>query len=308
MSSVSVIILTYNEAMHLERAIHSVKSFASQIIVVDSFSKDGTVAIAERSGALVLQNSFVNQSVQFNWALDNAPITGDWILRLDADEIIESDLADTISTQLPTLQSDVVGINLKRKHIFMNRWVRHGGRYPLLMLRLWRHGHGRVEDRWMDEHVVVAGGRTVTLEGGFSDHNLHDLTFFTDKHNRYATREALEVLNQRYGLFTQDDGLTITSASAQAALKRFIKENVYNRIPFTLSALLYFLWRYIFQLGFLDGRAGLVYHFLQGYWYRFLVGAKVMEFECALSSASSNYERLKLLEKITGLSLTNANN
>lgn len=303
MSSVSVVILTYNEALHLERAIRSVQSFASQIIVVDSFSKDDTTAIAERCGAIVLQNPFVNQSVQFNWALDNAPITGDWILRLDADEIIEPDLANTISTQLPALPTDVVGVNLKRKHIFMGRWVRFGGRYPLLMLRLWRRDHGRVEDRWMDEHVVICGGRTVIFEGGFTDYNLNDLTYFTEKHNKYATREAIEVLNQRYGFFAKDEGLTSNSASGQAAIKRFIKEKVYNQIPFTLSALLYFLWRYIFQLGFLDGRSGLIYHFLQGYWYRFLVGAKVMEFEQALSIANSNAERLQLLERMTGLRL-----
>ncbi|SDR82178.1 glycosyltransferase family 2 protein [Pseudomonas oryzae] len=305
MSSVTVIILTYNEAMHLERAIRSVQLLASQIIIVDSFSKDDTVAIAERCGALVLQNPFVNQSAQFNWALENAPITGDWILRLDADEIIEPDLAVTISTQLPALPTDVVGVNLNRKHIFMDRWVRHGGRYPLLMLRLWRRGHGRVEDRWMDEHVVVKGGRTVILKGGFADHNLNDITYFTDKHNKYATREAIEVLNQRYGLFAKEKGLTTASASGQAALKRFIKEKIYNRIPFTLSALLYFLWRYIFQLGFLDGRSGLVYHFLQGYWYRFLVGAKIMEFEHALKGATSNTERVQILERLTGLKLTN---
>ncbi|WP_287924425.1 glycosyltransferase family 2 protein [Diaphorobacter sp.] len=300
MSSVTVVILTYNEALHLERAILSVQPFASQIIVVDSFSKDDTTAIAERCGAIVLQNPFVNQSVQFNWALDNAPITGDWILRLDADEIIEPDLAGNIRAQLPALASDVVGVNFKRKHVFMNRWVRFGGRYPLLMLRLWRRGHGRVEDRWMDEHVVVSGGCTVTFEGGFADHNLNDLSYFTDKHNKYATREAIEVLNHRYGLFTKDQGLTAASASGQAALKRFIKEKVYNRIPFTLSALLYFLWRYVFQLGFLDGRSGLVYHFLQGYWYRFLVGAKVMELETAVAHLHSKQEIIEELSRLTG--------
>lgn len=80
------------------------------------------------------------------------------MLRLDADEIIEPDLAREIGEKLPRLPAEVVGVNLKRKHIFMDRWVRHGGRYPLVMLRLWRHGKGRVEDRWMDEHVVVWAG------------------------------------------------------------------------------------------------------------------------------------------------------
>lgn len=304
MADLSVVLLTYNEEIHLARAINSVSSIASQIIVIDSFSTDRTVEIAQELGAVVLQNKFVNQAKQFQWALENTEISSAWIMRLDADEIIEPDLVDEINRKLPALSSKVVGINLKRKHIFMDRWVRHGGRYPLMMLRIWRKGHGRVEDRWMDEHVLVWGGETVTFDGGFSDHNLHDLGFFTDKHNKYATREAIEVINQRLNLFGRDKALTAGGASAQASIKRFIKERIYNRIPFTVSALAYFLWRYIFQLGFLDGRSGLVYHFLQGYWYRFLVGAKIMELERAIAHLTDKQDIAAELSRLTGHKLT----
>jgi len=297
---ITAIILTYNEAIHLERAIRSIQAFTDQIIVVDSGSKDGTTEIAQRLGAEVHTHAFVNQARQFQWALDTLDIRGEWVLRLDADEIIEPDLAQEIGEKLPQLPADVVGVNLKRKHIFMDRWVRHGGRYPLVMLRLWRHGKGRVEDRWMDEHVVVWGGRTVTFDGGFADHNLNDLSYFTDKHNKYATREAIEVLNQRLGLFARDEALNARSASFQASFKRWVKERLYNRIPFTLSATLYFLWRYIAQLGFLDGRSGLVYHFLQGFWYRFLVGAKVMELERAVAHLSDKAAICAELSRLTG--------
>lgn len=298
--SITVVVLTYNEELHLERALRSVASFADDVLVVDSHSTDRTVEIAQAAGARVLQRKFDNQARQFNWALDNGEIASDWIMRLDADEIIEPDLAATISATLPTLPGDVVGINLKRKHIFLDRWIRHGGRYPLLMLRLWRRGHGRVEDRWMDEHVVVSGGRTIVLDGGFADHNRHDIGYFTAKHNAYATREAIEVLNRRYGLFTTDGSLTGESASRQAAFKRFVKERIYNAIPFPLSSLGYFLYRYFIQLGFLDGMPGLIYHFLQGFWYRFLVGAKVYEFDLVLRGCSSAGERLERLEQLTG--------
>ena len=298
--SITAIILTYNEARHIERAICSIEGIVDQVCVVDSDSTDDTRDIARGLGAEVHTHAFVNQARQFQWALDTLDIRGDWVLRLDADEIIEPDLAREITEQLPQLPADVVGVNLKRKHIFMDRWVRHGGRYPLVMLRLWRHGHGRVEDRWMDEHVVVWGGRTVTFNGGFADHNLHDLSYFTDKHNKYATREAIEVLNQRLNLFARDGALNAHSASPQAALKRWVKERVYNRIPFTVSATLYFLWRYIFQLGFLDGRSGLVYHFLQGYWYRFLVGAKAMELERAVAHLSDKAAICAELSRLTG--------
>lgn len=296
----TVVILTHNERLHIARALDSVKDIASQLVVVDSGSSDDTVSIAEARGARVLRNPFVNHARQFQWALENAGITGEWVMRLDADEIVEPDLASEIARALPTLPPDVAGVVLKRKHIFMGRWVRHGGRYPLLMLRIFRRGKGHVEDRWMDEHIVVREGRTVVFEGGFADHNLNDLTYFVDKHNRYATREALEVLNQRLALFPRDESLNAGNASLQASFKRRAKEKVYNRIPFTVSSTLYFLWRYVFQLGFLDGRSGLVYHFLQGWWYRFLVGAKVMELEQAIAHLSDKHDIALELQRLTG--------
>lgn len=297
-------ILTHNESMHIQRSIESVKSIASEIFVIDSGSKDQTVKIAEENGAIVLHHPFVNYAKQFQWALDNAPITAKWTMRLDADEIIETDLQKEIQEKLHNLPSSVVGINLKRKHIFMDRWVKHGGRYPLVLLRIWRTGHGRIEDRWMDEHMVISGGETVTFNGGFADHNLNDLTFFTDKHNKYATREAIDVLNQKLNLFPRDEALNTESASFQASVKRIVKEKVYNKIPFTLAALSYFLYRYIFQLGFLDGRSGLIYHFLQGYWYRFLVGAKIMELEQAIHGMTDKQKILEEISRLTGYKLT----
>lgn len=296
----TVVILTKNESLHISRALENIKNIANKVIVVDSFSSDTTVEIAKSHGATVLQNKFINYSNQFQWALDNAKISSKWIMRLDADEIIENDLLIELESKIPYMSEDIAGINIKRKHIFMDRWVRHGGRYPLVLLRIWRNGQGRIEDRWMDEHMVVWGGRTITLNGGFADHNLNDITFFTTKHNAYATREAIDVLIQRHKLAHRDEVLNTKSASAQAAIKRVLKESLYNRLPFTVSAFLYFLWRYIFQLGFLDGRSGLVYHFLQGYWYRFLVGAKLMELERAIHGLENREAIKEKLRALTG--------
>lgn len=307
MADLAVIILTGNEERHIERAIASIRGIAAQIFVVDSLSTDNTVAIAAKGGATVLSNPFVSPSRQFQWAMVHTPITAGWVMRLDADEIIEPDLAREIERQLPLLGPDVNGVNLKRKHIFMDRWVRHGGRYPLVLLRIWRRGSARVEDRWMDEHMIVESGRIVTLEGGFCDHNLNDLSFFTNKHNQYATREAIEVINRRLRLFPTGSEVSVRNSSAHTALKRIIMLNVYNRIPFTMSATLYFLWRYFFRLGFLDGRSGLTYHFLQGYWYRFLVGAKVMELERAIEKCTGKDEIIGELSRLTNLNLVNHN-
>jgi glycosyltransferase involved in cell wall biosynthesis len=306
MKQVTVVILTHNEERHIARAMKSVASFAKTIFVVDSFSVDRTVEIARANGAIVLQNTFINYAKQFQWALDHVPIESTWVMRLDADEVVEPDLAAEIGEKLPLLTDDVVGINLKRKHIFLGRWVRHGGRYPLILLRIWRHGYGRIENRWMDEHMIVWGGRIVTLDGAFADHNLNDLSFFTEKHNKYATREAIDILNQRMKLFPREERLSTDGTSWQAFVKRTVKEHLYNHLPFTLSATFYFVWRYVFQLGFLDGRAGLVYHFLQGYWYRFLVGAKLMELERSVEHIDEKQEILRVLEKLTGFRVTEA--
>ena len=304
MADVAVIILAYNEERHIARALASVAPFVREVVVVDSFSTDRTVAIARQAGAVVLSHPFVNYARQFQWALDHAPVTAHWILRLDADEIVEPELAREIEARLAALPDDVVGINLKRKHVFLGRWIRFGGRYPLLLLRLWRRGHGRIEDRWMDEHIVVSGGRTIAFEGAFVDHNLNDLGFFTQKHNAYATREAIDVLNQKFRFAPRDEDLSRGNSSLQASMKRRIKEGLYNRTPFAIASLLYFLYRYVLRLGFLDGFEGLCYHVLQGFWYRFLVGAKVVELERAIRGLASP-EAIRLeLERRTGLPIS----
>ena len=251
-----VVILTRNEEVHIARALRSASSLATQIFVVDSGSTDRTVEIAERLGAHIARHAFVNQAQQFQWALDSLPIDAEWVMRLDADEVLTPELADEIRRELPLLDADVAGVNLNRRHVFLGRWIRHGGRYPVTLLRIWRKGAARIERRWMDEHMVLLRGRAVTLRHDFSDHNLHDLKAFTDKHNAYATREAIDVLMKRYDLGGDDQALTRGATSLQAAAKRWLKERVYNRLPFWLGPLAYFLYRYVFRLGVLDGRRG----------------------------------------------------
>ena len=300
---ITVIILTFNEEIHIERCIRSVQSLARNIFVVDSFSTDRTVEIAESLGAKAVQHEFINHAQQFQWALDHLPIGTEWIMRLDADEYLTQELVQEIQNRLPRLSDDTAGINLKRKHIFWDHWIRHGTRYPLVLLRIWRTGKGRIEQRWMDEHIVVAEGTIETFQQDFCDHNLNDISWWTDKHNRYATREAIDILNRKYHLFAIDDAMNREPGISQAALKRWIKEHCYNRLPAFSGPLFYFLYRYFICLGFLDGKSGLVYHFLQGFWYRFLVEAKVMELNSELRKMDVRELKLEKLEKLTGYSL-----
>jgi glycosyltransferase involved in cell wall biosynthesis len=300
MPSVAVVILTQDEALHVGRAIDSVSGFAAQIFIVDSGSTDRTVEIAQAKGATVVYNSWTSHARQFQWALDNLQITADWILRLDADEIIEADLGETLLERLGALPNVITGVNLKRKHIFLGRWIKHGGRYPVTLLRIWRRGVARIEDRWMDEHAILKHGEAETFEGGFADANLKDITFFVAKHNSYATLEAVEVLTQRLGLFTQKT--ETKHASVQAASKRAIKEHFYSRLPFGFGPVGYFLYRYFIQLGFLDGVEGAIYHGLQGLWYRYLVDVKILELSRAIDGLLPA-EALRELARLTKLKL-----
>lgn len=276
---VTVMILSFNEERHIARAIESVRAFAGQVVVIDSFSTDRTVEIARSLGATVLQNRWENNYArQFNWGLDNAPITGDWVMRLDADEYVMPELAGEIRERLVGLPSDVTGVYVRRRIFFLGRWMRRGATYPMWVLRLWRKGQGRCENRWMDEHIQLQQGGSVRFEHDIVDDNLNDLTWWTSKHNHYAVREAADLLNMKYR-FMAVDGHERLQAGEQSAVKRWLKERVYTRIPLFVRPFLYFLYRYFLRLGFLDGREGLVWNVLQGFWYRFLVDAKVYEAE-----------------------------
>ena len=301
MLDISVIILTYNEEKHIERCIKSIKKYSDNIYIIDSYSTDNTIAISKSFNSTILQNKFINQSKQFAWALDNIDFKTEWILRIDAAEYLEENLIIEIKNKLPNINKDIVGINLKRKHMFMDKWIKFGGRYPLILLRLWRNGHGYIEDRWMDEHIMVEGGKTITLKNSFCDHNLNNLSFFINKHDWYAGREVVDILSDKLKIKDEKKKLSTKNTSFNVSLKRFFKESFYNKLPIGLGPLLYFLYRYIFLLGFLDGKAGLIYHFLQGFWYRFLVESKLVEYKKVIKGLDNNDEIIKKLSELPSI-------
>jgi glycosyltransferase involved in cell wall biosynthesis len=273
-TEIHAIVLTLNEEVHLARCLASIRSHCATITIVDCGSTDRTVAIAGDFGAEVLTKPWINHAEQMNFAIDQLAGRGGWLLRIDADEVLGASLS-TPADAISAAGSDVDGLLVQRRIVFMGRRIRHGGIEPSWQLRLWRNGRGRCEERWMDEHVKVAGA-TARSALVLTDHNVNSLTWWTDKHNGYASREAVDVLNRRFGLLTADTSATQTM-SAQAWARRFGKEQVYLKLPAGLRAICYFLYRYVVRLGFLDGRAGLYFHLLQGLWYRTLVDAKVDE-------------------------------
>ncbi len=268
MTQITVIILTKDEAIHIARAIASVQGFANRVLVVDSGSRDDTVQLARAAGAEVLQHAWTTHAAQFNWALDQISGQPGWVLRLDADEMVTPALTAEISRGLP----DMAGLRLRRQIHFQGQPVRYGGVQALPVLRLFRNGAGRCENRCMDEHIVV-DGPVADLREAIIDDNRKPLDWWVAKHNSYASREVIDILNQRHGIGLVDAG------PQQGGLKRWIKLRFYNRLPGGLRPGLYFLYRYVLRLGCLDGRQARQFHVLQGFWYRYLVDAKLAEVE-----------------------------
>lgn len=275
--SISVVILTYNEELHIERCIKSVLLFAREVFVIDSYSNDRTLEIATSLGAKVLQNPWVNYATQFNWGLDNAHISSTWVMRLDADEYVTDELQHEICNNLAALNNSISGIYVKRRVFFMGRWIKRGGYYPTWLLRFWRNGHGYLEQRWMDEHIKLTSGEVLYFHNDIIDDNLNNLSWWTAKHNSYATREAIDVLNIRYNFLNYDE-IPARLMGSQEQRRRWLKLR-YASLPLFVRPVIYFVFRYFLKLGFIDGKEGLIWHFLQGFWYRFLVDAKVFTIE-----------------------------
>ncbi len=277
----SVIILTYNEEIHIRRCLDNINSIAKEIFVIDSYSTDRTLDIAkEYEKVKILQHQWPgNQATQFNWALTHLSINTQWVLRLDADEYLLPKLIEELREKLPSLPMDVNGIIFNRRHIFMDKWMKRGI-YPVKLLRVFRYGKGMCEQRLMDEHIQLTEGRTVEFEHDFCDHNLNNLSWFCHKHVNYAIREAVDLLDIELDLTGAAESDENKQISAQAQEKR-MKKHQYAKQPLFWRAFAYFCYRYFVKGACLDGKEGFLWTFLQGWWYRTLVDAKVFEIKRA---------------------------
>ena len=277
MLDLSVIILTYNEELHIRRCIENVLPIAKDIFIIDSFSTDRTLEVAkEYANVHVLQNKWPgNQAAQFNWALNQVSIHTQWVLRLDADEYLLPELVQELQDKLPFLPEDVSGIIFNRRHIFMDKWMKRGI-YPIKLLRVFRYGKGMCEQRLMDEHIQLTEGHAIEFEHDFCDHNLNNLSWFCHKHVNYAIREAIDLLDIELDLTGAAETDGNKEISPQALAKR-MKKHKYAKQPLFWRSFAYFCYRYFLKGACLDGKVGFIWTFLQGWWYRTLVDAKVYE-------------------------------
>jgi glycosyltransferase involved in cell wall biosynthesis len=285
-SPLSIILLTYNEEANIRRCLESIKDLTDDIVIVDSFSTDRTLKICEEYGCRIVQNPFVNHAVQFNWALDNVPLERPWILRLDCDEILPLKLKQELTGLTATCSSDITGIYLNRRMYFMNRWLKHGGMYPHYILRVFRNGAGRYEEK-TEEHLVLKFGKAIYANQDFlEDNRQNTLKYWLKKHDDLSDGEIRDTLLETRD---PDHDLKPRLFGTKVERTRWLKTHLYARSPLFVRGSLYFLYRYVIRLGFLDGIPGLIFHILQGFWYRFYIDARIYETQSQWQSTARDY-------------------
>ena len=271
-SDLTAIILTKTEQANIKRCMLSLGDLPKRIIVVDSGSTDDTVNIAKNLGAEIYMHPFKHYADQFNWALDNTDIKTTWVYRIDADEALTPELKTEVERRcLRHANDNVNGFLMKHKLFFLGKYLKHGGAYPFIKMTVFKPRYARFENRAMGEHVVLKEGRSILLENDCLHYDCKNLTAFIDKHNSYATREVKDY-NDRLG---RSQALLYSKAERTKKLR----DGFYYKLPKFIRARLYFWYRYYIQLGFLDGKPGKIYAFIQAYFYRYIVDAKIYESE-----------------------------
>jgi glycosyltransferase involved in cell wall biosynthesis len=275
MADLTTIILTKNEEVNITECINSVKGISKRIIVVDSFSTDKTVELAQKLGAEVHQHEFVNYGKQFQYALENLNINTKWVFRFDADERLTGEGAEELENLCEEhANTNVNGLIFKLEVNFLGKSLKYGGTYPFKKLCIFKFGKAFMEERYMDEQIVLSEGRSIEMKTVSKHHDYKDLSFWIQKHNWYATRAARDYFENR-----NNNSSDIKNLDTPAKIRRFVKYKVYYKMPMRIRCWLYFFYRYILRLGFLDGKEGFLYAFFQAYWYRILVDAKIYEVE-----------------------------
>lgn len=271
MSDLTAIILTMNEEDNIGECLKSISGLAGRMLVVDCGSTDRTVEIAESLGADVLTHEFSYYAQQFNWAIDNVGIDTRWILRIDADERLSKQLCDEIRDQIQKhADDDVNGLAMNAEIVFMGRRLRHAVKKRKVMV--FKTNIGRIEDRRRDAHTVISRGSVVALRHSYTHDDFKGLDHYIRRYNWYADREALDYLDYRNG---KSAGIRTDAAIEKTRRKKF---GLYYKCPSLFRAWLWFLYNYVLRLGFLDGKQGFVFCFLECYWYRVMVDAKLLEY------------------------------
>ena len=272
---ITAMVLTRNEGRNLRSCLESLTPFVKEIILLDSDSTDDTISIAKEFGCTIYNHPAATQASVYNWAMSEVPISTPWVMRVDADERWT---AEGFKELEPLISNpELNGIYVNRKTYFMHQWIKYGGYYPIRLLLVWRTGTAQIENRLMDEHIFVSGKTYISsidvIEANYDRQD--NIGLWTQKHNSYSDRYAAQEILKEFKLIRFDS--IKVDVNNSTTRKAWFRVNVYDHSPLFLRSFIYFLYRYFIQLGFLDGLRGFIYHFLQAFWFRFLIDVKIMQ-------------------------------
>lgn len=275
---VSAVILTKNEEQNLPVCLGTIRALVDEIFVVDSGSTDRTVEIARDAGAQVVTHEFAGHSAQWEWAMRELAVKHPWVLGLDADQRLTPELASELRQLFsdPQCTKPFDAFYVTRRNVFRGKWIRWGGYYPKRFIKLFRRDRLVHEAADLLDHHFRVQGPVGKLKHDIVEENLKevDIDFWIHKHLRYADLLAAEEQRRRAGyspttvkpaLFGNPDERAEWQKKTWAVLPRFVR------------APAYFLWRYVFLLGFLDGKQGFAFHFLHAFWFRMITDLKLDE-------------------------------
>jgi glycosyltransferase involved in cell wall biosynthesis len=277
--SLEVVILTFNEEKNIEACLQSLSAINAKIFIVDSGSTDNTLTICQNFTAHIYDHPFENYAAQRNWAIKNLPLEAAWILNLDADHRVTEGLANELNTLFSNdIHAGINGFLISRRTLFMNKWIRHGGHYPTYHANLFRRGCGICEEKLYDQHFMVAG-KTQVLKNDIIDIITDSINTFITRHNHWATLEAQYLFTQKMLANNDTSQLVKPRLLGNPMERRRYMKKKYESFPLFVRPVLYFMIRYFLKFGFLDGKTGFIFHFLQGFWFRFLIDAKLYELQ-----------------------------
>ena len=288
----SFIILTFNEEQHLPRLLTSIHALDAAIFILDSGSTDQTAVIAENFGAQLKINPFENHPKQWDFALKNFEIKTPWIIGLDADQVVTPELFIQLQNFRDHNFANVNGIYFNRKNFFKGKWVKYGGFYPKFLLKMIRTNVGYSDlNENMDHRFIVPGKTEIWKNGHILEENLKEnkISFWIAKHNKYSDLIAQEEIERQQLLRSQT--LNPKFWGSPDERNAWLKK-IWWKLPLGLRPFLYFSYRLIFKLGILDGSTGILFHFLQGFWFRLIVDVKIKEIikSNSLNSSQNNIQ------------------
>jgi glycosyltransferase involved in cell wall biosynthesis len=278
MIPITVIIATRNEEVNIEKCLKSIFQFVDQIFIIDSESDDQTVSISRKYTNNIFNLTYEHGRIIpwiFQWGLDNLPIRNDWILILESDQEVSQELKKELEALLSRRNIQENGFYILRKQMFRGKFIRFGGYGSKYLLKLFRRNAGELDPVEQDTRVYVKGivGK---LRYPLIENNLKevDILFYLQKHLRYAQAFADEEFKRRTQKMRFKQKPTFFGTPDQRVL--WLK-SFYYHLPLYIRPALYFIYRYFIRLGFLDGKIGFIFHFLQAFWFRFIVDIRIEE-------------------------------